>query len=809
MPFTGFIVHCYADSRKNRIYLSGRLEDGRSFAVAEDRFKTSLLIRPADLDKARSMQGFPVCSVTESGLESFDGREQLLSLVFDSFSARRIAAGLLRAAQLYSPDADSRPADSFLLEKGLRGPVFIDGTHRSGRFVDLVFFNPVLEAGPEAFRAPLRIASIDIETDERTRAVRAVSIDQRVLGSREAGLRRVHIVVPPEANLQPDSELLPHPDERSLLASFARDLCQLDPDVLSGWNFLDFDYKRLSERFAALQLPFTIGRSGEAAKFLEGEGRRSAAAIVPGRQLMDALRAVRAGPLRYDDYKLETVARSLLHEGKLVDSEGSQKLDELERLYQEDPALYARYCLRDATLVQDILEKSGLLALAVERSALMGISLDKAWTSVAGFERIYASELRRRSIAPLPLLQAKSGTVSGAAGGTVLDPEPGLFSNVAVFDFRSLYPSIIRTFNIDPLAYERSNAESDCITAPNGARFSRQQAILPLLIQDYFASRRKALDTGDENAAYVYKILMNSFYGVLGSGTCRYGRTELAGAITSFARSWLYASRDWFVSQGYTVLYGDTDSLFIESALDDDACFHDFYERCSSLAASVNLLLSDRIRYEYGVESRLELRFEKVYRRFLIPPLRSSGSSSARGRAKGYGGYLLGEDDSLQVEVKGMEAVRSDSTALARRFQLEALELVFSGKGEQALNGLVTAYARKLQSGQLDGDLVYRKRLTKPPESYTASTPPQVKAARILGWKGRRGTVAYVWTANGAEPVQLVKNPLDYDHYLETQLFPAARSIAAAAGWNTGPYSLNLRERQALYEGQLDLFDSC
>ncbi|MDR0641861.1 MAG: DNA polymerase II, partial [Treponema sp.] len=84
----------------------------------------------------------------------------------------------------------------------------------------------------------------------------------------------------------------------------------------------------------------------------------------------------------------------------------------------------------------------------------------------------------------------------------------------------------------------------------------------------------------------------------------------------------------------------------------------------------------------------------------------------------------------------------------------------------------------------LDDELVYRKRLSRPPVSYTASTPPQDKAARALGWNGRRGTVEYVWTSAGAEPLSLPHQALDYRHYAQTQALPVAKSIADAAGWN-------------------------
>jgi DNA polymerase-2 len=350
------------------------------------------------------------------------------------------------------------------------------------------------------------------------------------------------------------------------------------------------------------------------------------------------------------------------------------------------------------------------------------------------------------------------------------------------------------------------------ITAPNGAAFCREPGPLPELIGRYFAARSQAIAEGNETAAFVYKILMNSFYGVLGTAACRYGRTELAGAITSFARKWLLLSRDWFGEKNYRVLYGDTDSLFVETGFGDDADLEDFQRRCGDLAAELNRFIAERVRREYGLVSFIELRFEKAYRRFLIPPLRAfqtgvegRSGETPRGRAKGYGGYLIDRAGPPSVEVKGMEAVRSDATPLARRLQKELLELVFSGRGEEAFREKVQDTLRLMREGTLDGELVYRKRLARFPETYTSSTPPQVKAARALGWKNRRGTVEYVWTLSGAEPVSLPHAPLDYDHYAAAQVLPLARSLAAAAGWDADRFLGGKSRPWPDEEGQMEL----
>ncbi|MDR0316803.1 MAG: DNA polymerase II [Treponema sp.] len=840
MSFSGFIVHAYPDIRRNRLYCVGRLADGRSFAAVEEHWRPYIHIFEGDRSRALPLLSALRFEEFSSELEAFSGTEPLRCLRFFRYGDRLKAVSLLEEAVIQSPDAGIKPAELFLIERHIRGPVIVQGQDSPGRRVDLVIRNPKFFAPEQMLpeqTAPqkttpleaisLRIASVDIETDVKSGVIRAVSVSWA--DNVENIIQGIVRVVSGAENPACDF-IFYHVDEKSLLSAFIEDIRRVDPDVLTGWNFLDFDFPRLAERCDFLGLPFVLGRSSEPAKFFPGDApssgwqwrRRSASAIVPGRQVLDALRIMRAGTfgstggLRVSwgdesaaDFTLETVARTVLGEGKIVHSSGEEKIAELEKLYTEDPRRFGEYCLRDAELVLRILAKTGLFRLTLERASLTGVSLDKAWTSVVSFERIYGMELRRKGIAA-PAVDP-GADVSGAAGGTVLDPMPGLFNNVAVFDFRSLYPTIMLSFNIDPLAHARAGtpggAANDMtnnaapIIAPNGAAFSRNPGLLPAIIAEYFAARRRAIDAGDSIAAQVYKILMNSFYGVLGTGACRYGRTALAGAITSFARKWLLFSRDWFSEKGFRVLYGDTDSLFVETDFNDSASFGDFAERCGGLAKELNKVIAEKVRADYDLESHIELRFEKAYRRFLIPPLRNVHadtsedseevlrSKTPRGRAKGYSGYLIhapGESGETppSVEVRGMEAVRSDTTPLARRLQLELLELVFSGCSEEQFRAQVQQTIEAMRAGKLDSELVYRKRLSRYPETYTASTPPQVKAARALGWKKRRGTVEYLWTVDGPLPVSLPHGAIDYDHYAASQVFPLARSIAEAAHWD-------------------------
>ena len=164
-------------------------------------------------------------------------------------------------------------------------------------------------------------------------------------------------------------------------------------------------------------------------------------------------------------------------------------------MHREDPLELAAYNLEDCRLVLDIFAKADLLGFAMERARLTGLAIDRQGGSVATFDHLYLPRLHRRGFVAPDVRASHESTAS--PGGHVLDSVPGLFRDVLSFDFRSLYPSIIRTFRVDPLGLFQPG--DDAVPGFDGASFARSGAILPEMIERLHDARSKAM--ADKNDA--------------------------------------------------------------------------------------------------------------------------------------------------------------------------------------------------------------------------------------------------------------------------------------------------------------------
>jgi len=681
-------------------------------------------------------------------LLTLDGRP-VDAVWFDRRKAMRAEAERLASRGTPGWEADVKPTDRPLMERLITGGCVATGDviARDG-YEEMV--DP--ELAPADVTPALRVASFDVEAEGRDGPMLCVAVvtgDEERVFVRGAG--------------PPLDGVAYFDDEPGALRAFLAYVRALDPDALIGWNVIEFDVDYLERRCRRHRIPFTLGRGDDAARVLWGSRPNSpAVAIVPGRVVLDGIATMRAATWSFERWSLEHVGHALLGRGKKIQKAGD-KLQEILRMYREELPALIEYNLEDCRLVRDIFREARVLEFAIERQRLTGLTMDRRAGAVSAFDYLYLPRLHRRGrVAP------STGWGSQAIqspGGFVMGSEPGLFTHVLVLDFKSLYPSIIRTFLVDPLGL--AVAGDDAVEGFDGARFSRTEHILPGLIEALWDARAEAKRIGDEALSRAIKIQMNSFYGVLGTPACRFFDPRLASSITRRGHRVLRTTRKWIEARGHRVIYGDTDSLFV--LLGDEVADADAGRAVGAeIVEALNARWRELVREEHGLDSALELELETVFDRFLMPTMRGSEVGSK----KRYAGVADGK-----LIIKGLEAVRTDWTPLARRFQKELLRRVFA---DQPYATWIRDLSIELFAGGLDEELVYRKRLRRELDSYARSAPPHVAAARQLDRPKR--VVEYVITTQGPQPIEKVTAPIDHQHYLDKQLAPAADVVLPLIG---------------------------
>lgn len=744
----------------------------------------------------------------------------------------------LRQAGVDVYESDIHPPERYLMERFITAPVWFGEHHLSqtnrsqsrgdSRVAPIAQNDPYLipkskdstdkrlhtgqqNAGPlkpaPGYRPQLRLASLDIETTMRG--------DLYSIALEGCGQRQVYMLGPKNGGDEAlDFELEYCDSRQQMLERLNQWMAQHDPDAIIGWNLVQFDLRVLQQHAERYQIPLRLGRDGSAMEWREhGNKQQHFFAAAAGRLIIDGIEALRSATWSFASFSLEFVAQTLLGEGKSIDNP-YQRMAEIERRFAEDKPALARYNLKDCELVTRIFAKTELLTFLLERASVTGLAADRSGGSVAAFEHLYMPMMHR-----LGYVAPNLGDVKGenSPGGFVMDSRSGLYHSVLVLDYKSLYPSIIRTFLIDPVGLVEglnantapntdadkdsttnsiidSNADSNKDSSGNssadssrhasgaagdtvegfvGARFSRHKHCLPAIVKQIWDGREAAKREHNKPLSQALKIIMNAFYGVLGSSGCRFFDPRLASSITMRGHQIMHLTRKLIEEQGYPVIYGDTDSTFVWLRTAHSEQQADEIGR--TLVAHVNTWLAQHIAQQFGLESALELQYETHYRRFLMPTIRGS----EEGSKKRYAG-LKGEE----MVFKGLETVRSDWTPLAQQFQQALYERIFR---DQPYQEYVKDYIARTQSGEFDDLLVYRKRLRRPLEDYQRNVPPHVRAARAADEFNRQqgrplqyqrgGWIRYVMTLNGPEPLETRRSRIDYEHYLTKQLQPVADAI--------------------------------
>ena len=584
-----------------------------------------------------------------------------------------------------------------------------------------------------------------------------------------------------------------------------------DYDLIFSYNGDNFDFYFLKEKGKNLKI------NEELLKKIEIKGTKEKKATIKGKCHIDLfvfIKNLMANTLQSELLNLDNVSKEILGEEK----EGNWK-------FIKDINYLIPYNFKDSYLTFKLAEY--FLPIMIQLSKSVNQPLFEVSRSTYGklveYKLMVESKKYKQLIPSEPSFkEIQERERISYKGGFVYDVKSGFYENIAVFDFQSLYPSIIVTFNICPSTYDGFielskeeykklkesldikdlETESHYLTPPiefqgKYLRFKfkkDRKGFIPSIVEELLNKRIKikkeykkkkrefekikdSLSNEDKKKfkeeldflyaeQYSLKILINAMYGYLGYSRARWFFLEGAMSITAFGRFFIKKVIEYAEKEGFKVIYGDTDSLFITSNSKEDLFkFLDFVN---------NRVLPGIIR----------LDFEDFYLRGIFV----SAKGEERGAKKKYA--LINENNTLKI--RGFETVRRDWSILAKEVQNKVIELILKGKKKEAVD-YVKGVINDLKSKKISKDkLIIYTQLRKELSEYDAEGP-HVKLAKKLAEKGikvgKGSIITYIvgrGSGNIKDRVFLPEEAKDYDenYYINNQIIPAVERIFEVVGIN-------------------------
>jgi DNA polymerase I/DNA polymerase-2 len=569
--------------------------------------------------------------------------------------------------------------------------------------------------------------------------------------------------------------------EKELIEELVKTITDYDPDILVGYNSDQFDFEVLRSRADEYKIPLTLGRDGKTMKF--ARRTRSSSAKLFGRVHIDLFAYVNnlmSQQLQSEVFTLNEVSKELIGEGKKELS-----LEDIISLWDEDVSKLAEYCVHDSALTLKLAEH--ILVQIFELSKVCGqLPFDVSRATFGALSEWFLVRKAHEKNIIVPNNphwdEIQQRRMYSFQGGYVKEPIQGLHENIAVFDFRSLYPSIIATFNISPETLSSNKAKNvykvpeykhAFLKAPRGF----VSEIVEELIKRRQEVKKKIISAeGEEKKElaehqFALKILANATYGMFGNPSARWYCRECAESSAAFGRFYIKKSIADAEKFGFTALYSDTDSLFVKASGPINKQAKEFLEKMNK-----------------ALPGMLELELQGLYTRGLFVP-QKIGNYTAKKR------YAL-IDAKGALTIRGLETVRRDWCDAARSLQREVIKLTLTNKEKEAV-GKVKETVRNVRNRKISlHDITITTMLGKPLEEYKA-VGPHVAVAKKLQQQGhdiRQGEfISYIITkptaknqsiSNRAEPINTVKlEDYDIDYYLRNQIVSVALRVLSVFGY--------------------------
>jgi DNA polymerase I len=749
--------------------------------------------------------------VKKNMVMGFDRSKEIHKITLQNPSRTPDIREMLKEKGAVPYEADILFSYRFMIDHGLGGFAWIRTEESNGASTQTVQTDKKIKLSKiepikKDVDAPLKIMAFDIECialergtlpDARTDPVIMISAvfsephngkESLVLGTRS------------------DEGVVSFGSEKEMLEGFIDIVKDYDPDIITGYNVNNFDLPYIIDRMRQNKVRPTFGRCNEKQVMAKKIMNRYKISIT-GRVIVDSFELIKKD-YSLQRYGLDFVSRALLNEEKV-----DVKHSDIEKLWKGTPEEFSKlvkYSRIDSVLAMNLVVKLKLIDKYVALSKISGTLFQDTLNSgeTTRIENFLLTEFNRRNyVYPCKPDQKEISTREfdkkrELKGGAVLEPDKGAHSSVIVLDFKSMYPSIIRSYNMCPTTLVMDkNYTGKAVEVPGGAMFVPRETkvgIIPGILEQLMDERQsvkkrlnKETDPVKKNSLHAqqwaFKILANAFYGHMGYVRAKIYNLEIANAITSSGRNIIQRTKDEIEKTfGYRVVYGDTDSVMVKM---NETDMKKIKEIGDSISEHITKMLP----------GCMELEFEKYFKRFL--PLTKKRYVAWKFEPKG-------DDWEEGIEMKGIETVRRDWCGLVSETMKEVIEIILKKDDSKGALVYFRDVITKLLKGEIDMDkLVITKTITKAPERY-AGIQPHIELAKKIQARspteapGVGDRIGYVITKGTGllstrteDPGYVAEKGLEIDskYYIENQLLPPLERIFAV---------LNVSKSQLLGNGK-------
>jgi len=613
----------------------------------------------------------------------------------------------------------------------------------------------------KAFKPNLRVMSFDIETSPM-----------------KGTLFMIGVYVTNIDGTRPNTYKMSG-DEEYILRKFIETVNREDPDIMVGYNIDGFDWPIIMDKAEEFGVDMTIGRGNKKVIYSNKEGVMRL--NIPGRASVDLMKRIRR-TLKPVSERLDDVAKQMGLEGK-VEGIDASKMDELWVERKED---IKDYCIQDCKVTYNIFMHDSLRfidsAIALSKVSMLPLSETITYSDSRLIDSILIREFEKNSyLIPMHKFTKKDNKKKKRyTGAYVMEPPAGLFHNVIVLDFKSMYPSMIIKNNICYTTY-RSYKERDTeeIDTPGGKHYfikrEKKVGIIPNvligLMDERDKAKRKLKETGNEyynRLQDALKVLMNALYGVFGSDFYRFTNIGIAESTTTTARNTIINSINMIQDElGYFVLHSHTDSVFVLGG--EDKSLEELIE--------IGNYISEKCTEGYS-----KLQLEQIFSRFFT-----------YGAKTMYFGKAIWPKQ--EMKIRGFAIRRKDSFELQRDILNRTIEAIVSDVSPKEYFTQFSKDMRDYLTYGMDTKKLVLTKTVGDINSYKNDKIPHVSAAKKLIREGvpffNNMRVSWIVTGVDNSGKQIVEPviegrelPRPYRKYYINRILDSIEPIAEVFGFD-------------------------